>query len=117
ERAADFEAALNFFRKGKVDVRAEQYLDAVLDFLYMVETTYANGKFKTVQVEAEYLGSPELRGLIVEALRDPVLHSNVRGHDRIEQSFRETYLGKTPEEVIAYLVRLRGELHHHTSRK
>src|SRR5262249_42569006 len=44
ERSTGFEPALNFFRKGKLDVKAEQYIDAVLDFLFMVETTYANGK-------------------------------------------------------------------------
>lgn len=117
ERAADFEAALNFFRKGRLDVKSEQYIDAVLDFLFMVETTYANGKFKTAQVEAEYLASTELRGLIADALGDPVLQENVRGHGRIDKYFQQIYLGKTPEEVIPYLVALRGELHHHTSRK
>lgn len=116
-RAADFEAALNFFRKGRLDVKAEQYIDAVLDFLFMVETTYANGKFKTAQVEAEYLASTELCGLIADALGEPSLRANVRGHGRIEESFRRTYLDKTPEEIIPHLVELRGELHHHTSRK
>jgi hypothetical protein len=117
ERATDFEAALNFFRKGRLDMKSEQFLDAVLDFLFMVETTYANGRFKTAQVEAEYLASQELRGLISDALRDPVLRANVRDHSQIEQSFRQTYEGKSPEAVINHLVRLRGELHHHTSRK
>jgi hypothetical protein len=117
ERAADFEAALNFFRKGRLDVKSEQYIDAVLDFLFMVETTYANGKFKTAQVEAEYLASTELRRLIADALREPALLANVRVHGRIEQSFQQIYMGKTPEEIIPYLVGLRGELHHHTSRK
>lgn len=117
ERAMDFEAALNFFRKGKLDVKSEHFLDAVLDFLFMVETTYANGKFKTAQVEAEYLASEELHRLVAEAIRDETLHANVRGHSRIEQYFRETYEFKASDEVIKYLVRLRGELHHHTSRK
>ena len=117
ERAIGFEPALNFFRKGKLDVKAEQYIDAVLDFLFMVETTYANGKFRTAQVEEEYLASTELRRLIEEALREPGLLANVRGHSRIESAFRQTYLGKSSEQIIPYLVKLRGELHHHSARR
>jgi hypothetical protein len=117
ERARDFEAALNFFRKGKIDVRTGHYIDAVLDFLFMLETTYANGKFKTTQVEEEYLASEELHQLIRKTRQDRVLLENIRGHSRIEQSFGSTYVGKTTEEVIKYLVKLRGELHHHTSRR
>lgn len=117
ERAGDFEAALNFFRKGRLDVMTEHYLDAALDFLFMVETTYANGKFKTAHVEAEYLASDELLELVAKTLRDPLLRANVRGHDQIESSFARSYEGKAADEVIKHLVRLRGELHHHSSRK
>lgn len=117
ERSTGFEPALNFYRKGRLDVKEEQYIDAVLDFLFMVETTYANGKFKTAHVEEEYFASTELRRLIDDALREPGLLANVRGHGRIESAFRQNYLGKSTEEIIPYLVRLRGELHHHSARK
>lgn len=117
ERVGDFEAALNFFRKGKIDIQAKQYIDAVLDFLFVLETTYANGKFKTAQVEQEYLSSDELHRLVCEAQRDRVLHQNVKGHIQIETDFKRVYATQPSEEIIKYLVRLRGELHHHTSRK
>jgi hypothetical protein len=70
ERSSHFDAALNFFRKGRIDIKSHNYIDAVLDFLFMLETTYANGKFKTAQVEAEYLSSEELRQLIDQSLRN-----------------------------------------------
>jgi hypothetical protein len=41
----------------------------------------------------------------------------VRSHNRVEKSFQSTYLDKSVEEVISHLVKLRGELHHHTSRR
>lgn len=116
-RASNFEAALNFFRKGKLDVKSGHYIDAILDFLFMVETTYANGKFKTAQVEAEYLASEELHDLIRKALRERGLLENVRDHSRIQESFALTYASKTSTEIIKHLVQLRGNLHHHTSRK
>ncbi len=117
ERSGAFDAALNFFRKGRIDIRAHQYIDAVLDFLFMLETTFANGKFKTAQVEAEYLSSDDLKQLVSQALSDRVLLLNVRTHGRIEATFRQTYSNKSANEVISHLVQLRGELHHHTSRK
>lgn len=116
-RASDFEAALNFFRKGRLDVKSKHYIDAVLDFLFMVETTYANGKFKTAQVEAEYLASEDLHRSIRKAVQERALLENVRGHSRIQETFGRTYAGKTSDEIIKYLVQLRGNLHHHTSRK
>ena len=117
ERAAGFDAALNFFRKGRVDVKAERYLDAVLEYLFMIETTYANGKFRSAQVEEEYLSSTELCRLIAETVPNPALLSEIRRDSRIDQRFREAYEGKTPEELIPYIVALRGELHHHSARK
>jgi hypothetical protein len=116
-RASTFEPALNFFRKGKLDVKSGHYIDAILDFLFMVETTYANGKFKTAQVESEYLASEELHTLIGKALRERVLLENVRDHSRIQESFALAYATKTSSEIIKHLVQLRGNLHHHTSRK
>lgn len=117
DRAKDFEAALNFFRKGKLDVKSGYFLDAILDFLFMVETTYANGKFKTTQVELEYLASQELHQLISTSLLESSLLDNVRHHDRIRQSFDQVYRDRSSTEIISHLVKLRGELHHHTSRK
>ena len=116
-RASDFEAALNFFRKGKLDVKSGHYIDAILDFLFMIETTYANGKFKTAQVEAEYLACEELHSLIRKAVKERGLFENVRGHSRIEESFGHIYANKTSTEIVEHLVQLRGNLHHHTSRK
>lgn len=117
DQAGGVDAALNFFRMGRVDVRAEQYLDAVLDYLFMIETTYANGKFRTAQVEAEYLSSKELLKLISETLTNQSLLAELRADSRIHKLFIQTYEGKAPEEIIPYIVSLRGELHHHSGRK
>jgi hypothetical protein len=117
ERSGNFDAALNLFRKGRIDIKLHHYIDAVLDFLFMVETTFANGKFRTAQVEAEYLDSADLKHLISQSISDPVLLANVRSNGRIEHDFERTYARKPPESVISHVVRLRGELHHHTSRK
>lgn len=116
-RSSDFETALHFFRKGRIDVQEEKFLDAVLDFLFMVETTYAEGKFRTTQVEAAYLSNSELQALIAKALREPGVAANVRGHVKIQQAFDRDYRGHSPAEITKHLVNLRGSLHHHTSRK
>jgi hypothetical protein len=117
DMAGGFDAALNFFRKGRIDVLAEQYLDAVVDYLFMIETTYANGKFRSNHVQDEYLSSLELLRLIAEAVSNPALLSEVGRDSRMHQRFKEAYEGKTPEEIVHYLVNLRGELHHHSGRK
>lgn len=117
EQASGFDAALNFFRKGRADVRSGQYLDAVLDYLFMVETTYANGKFRSAQVEAEYRSSAELCRLLVETTSRPALFGEVCRDSRINERFLHAYQGKAPDDLISHIVNLRGELHHHSARK
>lgn len=117
ERTGQFDAALNFYRKGRIDMKSHSYIDAVLDFLFMIETTFANGKIKSAQVKEEYLSSLELRQLVDSALKEKGLVANLQGDNRIQASFNAIYLGKQYEEIVSHLVDLRGQLHHHTSRK
>lgn len=117
DEAVGFETALNFYRKGRIDTKNEHYLDAILDYLFMIETTYANGKIKTIQVQAEYQDSVELGRLMAETLANPGLQDEIRHDARAKARFDEVYKGKTVPEVIAQIVNLRGELHHHSARK
>lgn len=116
-QATGFEMALGFYRKGRVNVNAEQYLDAVLDYLFMLETTYANGKFRTAHVEAEYLSSSELRTFIRDVQVNDQLRWEMAREPRVAKKLQDTYLHTSVEEVVGSLISLRGELHHHNSRK
>lgn len=111
----DIETALSFFRKGRLDVFESRYIEAVFDFLFMVESLYANGKFKSAQVEEQYLNTPELQAMIAAAALDETLKHNVSGDSRIRSAYERDYAGKSSADMTRHIVSLRGFLHHHTS--
>ena len=114
-RGREIETALSFFRKGRLDVLESRYIEAVLDFLFMVESLYAGGKFKSAQVEEKYLNTPELQAMISVAVSDDTLRHNVSGDSRIRSAYERDYAGKGSADITRHIVGLRGFLHHHTS--
>jgi len=115
--AHDIESALSFFRKGRTDVIEARYIEAVFDFLFMVESLYANGKFKSAQVEQEYLSNSELQQAIKTSITKDSLQQNITREARVKQAFLRDYFDKSPREITKHLVQLRGFLHHHSKDK
>lgn len=115
ERLTEHEIPLAFFRKGKNDTYENRHIEACLDFLFMLETLFADGKFKSSQVIAHYTASKTLLDAIYEARQDPdVLRiAQHRGHVHAKR-LSEKYLAKTPSEIAERFVELRGQLHHHS---
>lgn len=116
-RARDIETALSFFRKGRADVLEARYIEAVFDFLFMLESQYAKGKFKSAQVEHEYLSSSDLQQAIATSLNDNALRHNVVRDARIKRAFLRDYFNKSPSAITKHVVKLRGFLHHHSKDK
>ena len=113
-RARECEVSLSFFRKGRRDVIEQRYIEAVFDFFFMLETLYAQGKFKVVQVEQSFLRNDGLMKHVQEALHAPALHHNVLANPAVAKSFAQDYADKSPQEIVRHIVRLRGFLHHHS---
>jgi hypothetical protein len=116
-RSRDVEVALSFYRKGRADVMESRFIEAVLDFLFMIESLFAQGKFKAAQVEQIFMADAELLALVRETLADHTLLHNVAGDERIRKAFLRDYSGKAPADIIRHIVRLRGFLHHHSKDK
>ena len=114
-KGRDIETALSFFRKGRLDVLEARYIEATFDFLFMIESLYAAGKFKSAQAEEQFLNTEELQTLIGKTVGDSTLRQNVAGDSRISASFARDYVGKSAVEITRHLVKLRGFLHHHTA--
>jgi hypothetical protein len=114
-KGRDIETALSFYRKGRIDLVEERYIEAVYDFLFMIESLYGGGKFKSAQVESQYLNTTELQAMISETTAEETLRQIVASDTRISAAFGRDYLNKSPAAITKHLVELRGFLHHHTS--
>jgi hypothetical protein len=115
ENLSAHEIPLAFFRKGKNDAYENRHIEACLDFLFMLETLFANGKFKTSQVVAEYTSSKTLLDAIYKVTQDTILldiaqHRGPTHRKRLS----EKYMAKSPGEIAESFVDLRGQLHHHS---
>ncbi len=115
DAATDIEIPLNFFRRGMLDVDERNYIEAIYDFYFILETLFGEGKFKTDAVSTAFLNSSQLRSCVQRGITDPgpmiMLDARIRG------SFAQTYGKMSVENAIDKMIELRGYLHHHTSKR
>lgn len=115
DNVSNYEVPLAFFRKGKNDTYENRHIEACLDFLFMLETLFANGKFKSSQVVAEYTSSKPLLDAIFSVTQDTDLPkiAQHRGPSH-RKRLSEKYMTKSPPQIAGSFVELRGLLHHHS---
>jgi hypothetical protein len=117
KQVAPFELAITFLRKGYLDMEEWRYIEAIYDFYFMLETLFGNGKTKNADVQREFLASPILFGSIKKAISDPKNLNLFLSDPECTTSFQIKYQSKTPEEIIASMIKLRGFLHHQSRKR
>ena len=103
------DTALSFFRKGRQDIVDRRYIEAIYDFLFMIETLYADGKFKSAQVEGALLRNSRLQSILEETIRDAGLHRVIARDNRILAAFRRALKRRAQLRLIPRLDALRAE--------
>lgn len=106
---------LSFYRRGCNDINQEEYIEAIYDFYFVLESAYANGKNKNYAVEKEFLKSDKLREHIESVRDDQQLGKFLKPEDKAK--YRGLLNGKSVEELIQFIVNTRGFLHHHTQKR
>lgn len=115
DRLVEFETPLNFFRRGCRDIEDRQYVYAIYDFYFVLETLFVNGKFKKHDVVAAFRKSQALCAAVDLLLKDP--GPAFTTNKIIIAEFARTYQALGRERCIEKLVELRGFLHHHTLKR
>ena len=114
----DLEVPLGFYRKGRNDFLDRRYIDAIYDFYFVLETLFANGKWRNREVKVEFGKSRELTNFAQQVISEGEQTVLGRGGRRcLLDSFRDKYAGKPPTELLDSIVDLRGSLHHHSQKK
>ena len=111
----DVETPLNFFRRGMIDVYDRNYIEAIYDFYFILETMFGEGKHKKAAVLRAFRNSDQLRSCVQQAIDDPGLMIGSDQH--IQEVFQKTYGSMDVEQVLEKVVELRGYLHHHTQKR
>lgn len=113
----DYEVALNFNRKGKLNLGEERYIDAIYDFYFVFESMYANGQFKSFAVKQAFSKAAALQEAVGVVIEDKEFESFVKNSLAFKARFEKTYARKSPVEITNHFVDLRGFLHHHTGKR
>jgi len=114
DAASEIEVALNFFRRGMLDIYSHSYIEAIYDFYFVLESEFGDGKFKKAAILNSFMESLELRSYVQRAIVDSSLM--LQGKSIWEQ-FAKTYAKMTVEEALGRIIELRGYLHHHTAKR
>ncbi len=116
EDAWHLEPQLNFVRRGMVSIRKEQFIDAIYNFYFYLESRFGNGYTSNKKVEEEFCKNNELRDAILKS-RDEFNLTHHQNRRQIYLRFDKYYKGKAAEEIINTLIDLRGFLHHHNQKR
>lgn len=114
DAASEVEVALNFFRRGMLDVYSHNYIEAIYDFYFLLESEFGDGKFKKAAILNAFSGSQTLCSYVQRAITYPGL---MLQDQRTREKFNNTYAKMTVEEALSKIVELRGYLHHHTAKR
>lgn len=106
---------LSFYRRGLQDVVNGEYIEAFYDFYFMLESSFGDGKTKNSQIQQKLLQAE----LLTTAMADTVFSDSYEGGLPFElrARYQADYANLTSSEFIKKLVKLRGFLHHHNSKR
>jgi hypothetical protein len=103
---------LAFHREGGTDMKNMRYITAYFSYYFVLEGLYANGKWKSDAVKAEFKRSRILKNAIQQCI-DHGFPKPSMGHIYTVESLLASKGKKvTPDNMIWLLVETRGDLHH-----
>ena len=104
--AGDKEVLLRFMAKGRREMEAGRYIDAIYSYFFFLETQFAPGFSDPKKVTVKFKAAAEIMTAMEEA-RKMALAEIPRVRRMAE------LLKLSDEEIIELLVATRGKLHHH----
>jgi hypothetical protein len=111
----EHDVIFSFYRRGSNDIREEEYIEAIYDFYFVLESFFANGKSKNYLVEKEFKESEKLRNHITDLCDHSKFLASLDTEDRTK--CKRILDGKSVDKIIKFLINTRGFLHHHTTKR
>ncbi|GFD95969.1 hypothetical protein KUL156_07140 [Alteromonas sp. KUL156] len=106
---------LSFYRRGMIDLRHREFIEAFYDFYLMLESAFSEGKTKNQHVKAKFKDSKVLNMALNETLFSPDYSRSLP--QELQKQFEQDFASLSVEEYIHHIVMLRGFLHHHNIKR
>jgi hypothetical protein len=110
---------MSFFREGTNDFDAHRYVGAFFSFYFFLEDLFGQAKTKNRDVLKAFKSSAELVAATGKAYQQICAPDMAETRARLDGLIGLVGGDKTPEGLLEFLVKLRGDLHHfsrHSSR-
>lgn len=117
DEVGELETALSFFRRGRLDMLEERFIEAYYDYFFVIETLFGNGKSKKDALAKEFASSRLLVEATQKVMHGELLARFVAAHPTSIPRLNERYARASPEAVLSSLIETRGFLHHHSSKR
>lgn len=106
---------LSFYRRGQLDLKHREFIEAFYDFYLMLESSFSEGKTKNQHVEKKFKES----ALLINASNETLFK---KGYSKtlpteLQTQFENEFAHLTFEEYVHHIVKLRGFLHHHNIKR
>lgn len=103
-----------FYREGTNEFASRRYINAFYNFYFILEDLYGKGKTKNKDIAKEFRGSAEFKGFVDWMIKD--INKYDRHKINIERFCKEQRVAYDTDGIIELLLKVRGSLHHYSSR-
>lgn len=104
-----------FYREGANEFASKRYINAFYSFYFILEDFYGKGKTKNRDIAEAFRKSQKFREFIDWMIRD-TLKKDARHRTNIERFCNEDKVAYDIDGLIELLLKVRGSLHHYSSR-
>jgi hypothetical protein len=115
ERYASLMVPKAFYKEGINEFTSRRYINAFYNFYFILEDIYGKGKTKNKDISETFRQSKDLIQIIEWTLKD-VIGKNKRHSDNIKNFCVEERVTYDVTGIIDLLQRIRGNLHHYSSK-
>lgn len=104
-----------FYREGTNEFASRRYINAFYNFYFILEDLYGKGKTRNKDVAKEFKESAEFRGFVDSVIKD-INDKCAQHRTRIKRFCKEEEVSYDTDGIIELLWKVRGNLHHYSSR-
>jgi len=104
-----------FYREGTNEFASRRYINAFYNFYFILEDLYGKGKTKNKDIAEEFRSSEEFRGFVDWVIKD-INDKYAKHRISIERFCKEERVAYDTDGLIELLLKVRGNLHHYSSR-
>ena len=106
----------SFFRRGSEDYENRQYITAIYQFYFIIESLYGDGKFKEKDLVKKFKSSDELKSIFDKTFNNNEFMVGVSKKLISQFNESEHYGDRNFDKFMLRFIKLRGFLHHHSSK-